>query len=125
MIYLLTFEAIAAITLLKSVTEHFQTELNINESVCDVSSKHTSVHVVQGNLVYANQGKVSDYEELNRTLGNLTGTIAIVRYGGAGRVDKVGKLQNFTTHHRHKSPANTQNPAYWLFLDTKLYLPLS
>ncbi|KAG7318617.1 hypothetical protein KOW79_018372 [Hemibagrus wyckioides] len=43
---------------------------------------------VQGKLVYANQGKVSDYEHLNKTLGNLTGTIAIVRYGGAGRADK-------------------------------------
>ncbi|TSR04318.1 N-acetylated-alpha-linked acidic dipeptidase-like protein [Bagarius yarrelli] len=43
---------------------------------------------VQGKLVYANQGKVSDYEQLNRTLGDLNGTIAIVRYGGAGRADK-------------------------------------
>ncbi|MCI4392417.1 hypothetical protein PGIGA_G00145690 [Pangasianodon gigas] len=42
----------------------------------------------KGKLVYANQGKVSDYEHLNRALGNLTGTIAIVRYGGAGRADK-------------------------------------
>ncbi|KAF7687672.1 aminopeptidase NAALADL1 isoform X1 [Silurus meridionalis] len=43
---------------------------------------------VKGKLVYANQGKVSDYELLNKTLGGLIGTIAIVRYGGAGRVDK-------------------------------------
>ncbi|KAM9446861.1 aminopeptidase NAALADL1 [Clarias gariepinus] len=42
----------------------------------------------KGKLVYANQGKVSDYEFLNQTLGDLNGTIAIVRYGGAGRADK-------------------------------------
>ncbi|KAJ8285530.1 hypothetical protein GJAV_G00027880 [Gymnothorax javanicus] len=42
----------------------------------------------QGKLVYANQGKVSDYEYLNGTL-DLTGTIAIVRYGGAGRGAKA------------------------------------
>ncbi|XP_026875689.2 aminopeptidase NAALADL1 [Electrophorus electricus] len=43
---------------------------------------------VKGRLVYANQGKASDYETLNATL-SLTGTIAIVRYGGAGRADKA------------------------------------
>ncbi|XP_066566767.1 aminopeptidase NAALADL1 [Amia ocellicauda] len=42
----------------------------------------------RGKLVYANQGTVSDYEFLNETL-NLTGTIAIVRYGGAGRGNKA------------------------------------
>ncbi|XP_041644155.1 aminopeptidase NAALADL1 [Cheilinus undulatus] len=42
----------------------------------------------QGKLVYANQGKVSDYQELNKTL-NLNGTIAITRYGGAGRAAKA------------------------------------
>lgn len=53
--------------------------------------------------MYANQGKVSDYEHLNETLGSLNGTIAIVRYGGAGRADKVSKPQK---NHIHKSPAN-------------------
>ncbi|KAI4877172.1 hypothetical protein NFI96_020667 [Prochilodus magdalenae] len=43
---------------------------------------------VKGRLVYANQGKVSDYELLNQTM-DLTGTIAIVRYGGAGRGAKA------------------------------------
>uniref|UniRef100_A0A8C4X2G3 Aminopeptidase NAALADL1 n=1 Tax=Erpetoichthys calabaricus TaxID=27687 RepID=A0A8C4X2G3_ERPCA len=43
----------------------------------------------KGKLVYANQGKISDYEFLNKTI-NLIGTIAITRYGGAGRADKVG-----------------------------------
>ncbi|XP_072520941.1 aminopeptidase NAALADL1 [Salminus brasiliensis] len=42
----------------------------------------------RGKLVYANQGKVSDYELLNRTL-DLSGTIAIVKYGGAGRGAKA------------------------------------
>ncbi|XP_069036371.1 aminopeptidase NAALADL1-like [Lepisosteus oculatus] len=42
----------------------------------------------KGRLVYANQGKLSDYEQLNRTL-DLTGTIAITRYGGTSRADKA------------------------------------
>lgn len=58
--------------------------------------------------MYANQGKVSDYVHLNNSLGSLNGTIAIVRYGGAGRADKVSALQNLTTHNSHKSPANNQ-----------------
>ncbi|XP_061115518.1 aminopeptidase NAALADL1 [Conger conger] len=42
----------------------------------------------KGKLVYANQGKVSDYEHLNKII-DLRGTVAIVRYGGAGRADKA------------------------------------
>ncbi|KAG2469069.1 NALDL protein, partial [Polypterus senegalus] len=42
----------------------------------------------KGKLVYANQGKISDYEFLNKTI-NLKGTIAITRYGGAGRAEKA------------------------------------
>ncbi|CAK6959838.1 aminopeptidase NAALADL1 [Scomber scombrus] len=42
----------------------------------------------KGKLVYANQGKPTDYEELNRTV-DLRGTIAITRYGGAGRAAKA------------------------------------
>uniref|UniRef100_A0A8C5HLM7 Aminopeptidase NAALADL1 n=1 Tax=Gouania willdenowi TaxID=441366 RepID=A0A8C5HLM7_GOUWI len=42
----------------------------------------------KGKLVYANQGKPSDYELLNRTV-DLRGTIAITRYGGAGRGAKA------------------------------------
>lgn len=38
--------------------------------------------------MYANQGKTSDYQLLNQTV-DLRGTIAITRYGGAGRGDKV------------------------------------
>ncbi|KAI4877165.1 hypothetical protein NFI96_020668 [Prochilodus magdalenae] len=43
---------------------------------------------VKGRLVYANQGKVSDYELLNQTM-DLNGTIAIVKYGGTGRGAKA------------------------------------
>ncbi|KAM9743594.1 aminopeptidase NAALADL1 [Menidia menidia] len=42
----------------------------------------------KGKLVYANQGKPSDYDHLNQTT-DLRGTIAIVRYGGAGRGAKA------------------------------------
>nr|AYG86868.1 N-acetylated-alpha-linked acidic dipeptidase-like protein [Salvelinus malma] len=42
----------------------------------------------KGRLVYANQGKPSDYFLLNQTL-DLTGTIAITRYGGEGRAGKA------------------------------------
>lgn len=41
-----------------------------------------------GKLVYANQGKPSDYQELNKTM-DLSGTIAITRYGGASRAAKA------------------------------------
>ncbi|XP_057686898.1 aminopeptidase NAALADL1 isoform X2 [Corythoichthys intestinalis] len=43
---------------------------------------------VQGKLVYANYGTVNDYKWLSQKL-NLTGTIAITRYGGAGRGAKA------------------------------------
>ncbi|XP_072243611.1 aminopeptidase NAALADL1 [Leuresthes tenuis] len=42
----------------------------------------------KGKLVYANQGKASDYLRLSQTL-DLRGTIAITRYGGAGRATKA------------------------------------
>ncbi|XP_029296059.1 aminopeptidase NAALADL1 [Cottoperca gobio] len=42
----------------------------------------------KGKLVYANQGKPSDYQLLNKTV-DLRGTIAITRYGGAGRANKA------------------------------------
>lgn len=42
----------------------------------------------KGKLVYANQGKPSDYQLLNETV-DLRGTIAITRYGGAGRGAKA------------------------------------
>ncbi|TKS78414.1 N-acetylated-alpha-linked acidic dipeptidase-like protein [Collichthys lucidus] len=42
----------------------------------------------QGKLVYANQGKPGDYQKLNETV-DLRGTIAITRYGGAGRAAKA------------------------------------
>ncbi|XP_026178416.1 aminopeptidase NAALADL1 [Mastacembelus armatus] len=42
----------------------------------------------KGKLVYANQGTPSDYQLLNNTV-DLRGTIAITRYGGAGRGAKA------------------------------------
>ncbi|XP_004072125.1 N-acetylated-alpha-linked acidic dipeptidase-like protein [Oryzias latipes] len=42
----------------------------------------------RGKLVYAHQGKAADYELLNKTV-DLRGTIAITRYGGAGRAAKA------------------------------------
>ncbi|XP_051820605.1 aminopeptidase NAALADL1 [Antechinus flavipes] len=43
----------------------------------------------QGLLVYANRGSESDYEELKAQGVNLTGTIALTRYGGVGRGAKA------------------------------------
>uniref|UniRef100_A0A7M4E732 Aminopeptidase NAALADL1 n=1 Tax=Crocodylus porosus TaxID=8502 RepID=A0A7M4E732_CROPO len=43
----------------------------------------------QGRLVYAHQGTRSDYETLVGRGLDLNGTIAIVRYGGAGRATKA------------------------------------
>uniref|UniRef100_A0A8C6UM05 Aminopeptidase NAALADL1 n=1 Tax=Neogobius melanostomus TaxID=47308 RepID=A0A8C6UM05_9GOBI len=42
----------------------------------------------KGKLVYANYGRPSDYMHLNETV-DLRGTIAITRYGGAGRAAKA------------------------------------
>ncbi|KAK7934374.1 hypothetical protein WMY93_005270 [Mugilogobius chulae] len=42
----------------------------------------------KGKLVYANYGRASDYKLLNESV-DLTGTIAITRYGGAGRAAKA------------------------------------
>ncbi|XP_051981775.1 aminopeptidase NAALADL1 [Xyrauchen texanus] len=49
---------------------------------------------VKGKLVYANQGKISDYELLNGTV-DLKGTIAITRYGGEGRSGKAINAAKF------------------------------
>ncbi|KAE8605334.1 hypothetical protein XENTR_v10015067 [Xenopus tropicalis] len=48
----------------------------------------------KGKLVYANEGKVSDFQHLSEKI-NLTGTIAIVRYGGTGRVNKAINAAQF------------------------------
>ncbi|XP_053545237.1 aminopeptidase NAALADL1 [Bombina bombina] len=50
----------------------------------------------KGKLVYANQGKLSDFQYLaNDESIDLNGTIAIVRYGGAGRSAKVINAAQF------------------------------
>ncbi|XP_056601023.1 aminopeptidase NAALADL1 isoform X1 [Triplophysa dalaica] len=48
----------------------------------------------KGKLVYANQGKMSDYALLNATV-DLRGTIAITRYGGEGRSGKAINAEKF------------------------------
>ncbi|KAM5138595.1 aminopeptidase NAALADL1 [Mantella aurantiaca] len=48
----------------------------------------------KGKLVYANQGKLEDFQFLNQTI-NLNGTIAIVRYGGVGRSAKAINAAKF------------------------------
>lgn len=53
---------------------------------------------MQGKLVYANQGKISDYELLNTTI-DLKGTIAITRYGGEGRSGKVRTTRFYFCKH--------------------------
>ncbi|KAG8445767.1 hypothetical protein GDO86_010524 [Hymenochirus boettgeri] len=49
----------------------------------------------KGKLVYANEGKLSDFQHLAAKMINLTGTIAIVRYGGTGRVAKAINAAKF------------------------------
>ncbi|XP_072277462.1 aminopeptidase NAALADL1 [Pyxicephalus adspersus] len=48
----------------------------------------------RGKLVYANQGRLSDFQYLNETI-TLEGTIAIVRYGGVGRSAKAINAAKF------------------------------
>lgn len=72
----------------------------------------------QGKLVYAHQGKASDYEKLNKTV-DLRGTIAITRYGGAGRAAKVrlfpGKSSESSLQNRKNFAVNDE------MLDIGLY----
>ncbi|KAG8438076.1 hypothetical protein GDO86_008675 [Hymenochirus boettgeri] len=49
----------------------------------------------KGKLVYANQGKLSDFQYLADQSVPLNGTIAIVRYGGAGRATKAINAAKF------------------------------
>ncbi|XP_063296910.1 aminopeptidase NAALADL1-like [Pelobates fuscus] len=49
---------------------------------------------VTGKLVFANEGKISDFQNLAKTI-DLNGTIAIVRYGGIGRVNKAINAEKF------------------------------
>ncbi|XP_077315535.1 aminopeptidase NAALADL1 [Lithobates pipiens] len=48
----------------------------------------------KGKLVYANQGRLSDFEHLSKSI-DLRGTIAIVRYGGVGRSAKAINAAKF------------------------------
>ncbi|KAG8580015.1 hypothetical protein GDO81_007084, partial [Engystomops pustulosus] len=49
---------------------------------------------VKGQLVFANEGRISDFQYLAAST-NLNGTIAIVRYGGIGRVNKAINAAKF------------------------------
>ncbi|XP_063771287.1 aminopeptidase NAALADL1-like [Pseudophryne corroboree] len=49
----------------------------------------------KGKLVYANQGRISDFQHLLDNSIDLNNTIAIVRYGGIGRVNKAINAAKF------------------------------
>lgn len=77
-------------TVLHSVREkeiNYTNDQNDPDVVQPYAAYSPSGHV-QGKLVYANQGKPSDYAKLSEIM-DLNGTIAITRYGGAGRGAKA------------------------------------
>lgn len=77
-------------TVLHSVREkeiNYTKDQNDPDVVQPFAAYSPSGHV-QGKLVYANQGKPSDYARLSEIM-DLNGTIAITRYGGAGRGAKA------------------------------------
>uniref|UniRef100_A0A671KF74 Si:ch211-214j8.1 n=1 Tax=Sinocyclocheilus anshuiensis TaxID=1608454 RepID=A0A671KF74_9TELE len=76
----------------KSIHNIFSFEL-VSKQLCGLLVL-TRLFYMQGKLVYANQGKTSDYELLNRAL-DLRGTIAITRYGGEGRSKKAINAAKF------------------------------
>ncbi|KAG7282418.1 hypothetical protein CRUP_029739 [Coryphaenoides rupestris] len=59
-----------------------------DQAVVQAYAAYSPAGQPKGRLVYANQGKPSDYKLLNETL-DLKGTIAITRYGGSWRADKT------------------------------------
>uniref|UniRef100_A0AAY4ATE7 Aminopeptidase NAALADL1 n=1 Tax=Denticeps clupeoides TaxID=299321 RepID=A0AAY4ATE7_9TELE len=77
----------ATLLLVTEREKNYTSDQNDPEVVQPYAAYSPAGHA-KGKLIYANQGKTSDYEHLNNTL-NLTGTIAIVRYGGAGRGAKA------------------------------------
>lgn len=77
-------------TVLHSVREkeiNYTDDQNHPDVVQPYAAYSPSGHV-QGKLVFANQGKPSDYAALSKIM-DLNGTIAITRYGGAGRSAKA------------------------------------
>ncbi|XP_056384453.1 aminopeptidase NAALADL1 isoform X2 [Hyla sarda] len=76
------------------LTESFLTDDQKDPEVVKPYAAYAPSGNPKGKLVYANQGKLSDFETLNKTI-DLTGTIAIVRYGGAGRSAKAINAAKF------------------------------
>ncbi|KAM9294419.1 putative N-acetylated-alpha-linked acidic dipeptidase [Gastrophryne carolinensis] len=61
-----------------------------DSTVVNPFNAYSSSGVIMGNPVYVNYGTVEDFHYLTRNLSiNLTGTVAIVRYGKIFRGDKV------------------------------------
>ncbi|XP_069821607.1 aminopeptidase NAALADL1 [Dendropsophus ebraccatus] len=77
-----------------ALTEDFLTTDQSDPEVVKPYAAYAPSGNPKGKLVYANQGKLSDFETLNKTI-DLKGTIAIVRYGGAGRATKAINAAKF------------------------------
>ncbi|XP_030074782.1 aminopeptidase NAALADL1 [Microcaecilia unicolor] len=71
------------------LTEKNYTEDQVDPDVVKPYAAYAPPGTPKGKLVYANQGRMIDYEELVKQQVNLTGTIAITRYGGEGRAGKA------------------------------------
>ncbi|XP_053330467.1 putative N-acetylated-alpha-linked acidic dipeptidase [Spea bombifrons] len=65
-------------------------------TVVNPFNAYSPAGVIVGDPVYVNYGAVEDFHYLTRNLSiNLTGTVAIARYGKIFRGDKVKNAQNF------------------------------
>ncbi|KAM4771971.1 aminopeptidase NAALADL1-like [Rhinophrynus dorsalis] len=81
----------------KFTSQRAETNLTADQSDPDIVQPFLAFApngTAKGKLVYANEGKLSDFQELAGKI-NLTGTIAIVRYGGTGRVNKAINAARF------------------------------
>ncbi|KAM4617234.1 aminopeptidase NAALADL1 [Discoglossus pictus] len=77
------------------LTEERVTDDQVDAEVVKPYAAYSPSGNPKGKLVYANQGKLSDFQYLADQSINLTGTIAIVRYGGAGRSTKAINAAKF------------------------------
>ncbi|XP_018422310.1 PREDICTED: N-acetylated-alpha-linked acidic dipeptidase-like protein [Nanorana parkeri] len=75
-------------------TEEELTEDQKDPSILQPFLAYAPSGSVKGKLVFANEGRVSDFQYLANLI-NLNGTIAIVRYGGIGRVNKAINAARF------------------------------
>ncbi|XP_071788904.1 N-acetylated-alpha-linked acidic dipeptidase 2-like [Asterias amurensis] len=68
----------------------------IRDDVVKPFNAYAAAGTIENELVYVNYGRVEDFQRLERTLGvNVTGKIAIARYGKIFRGDKVKQAQIF------------------------------